>query len=525
MMKYKNTSYHCTPRQGFLPLCIASYLPIDDPVFEFDHLMEAIGLRKYLPVRSHCSAGRIGYNPVILLKLVLFGFMLGYCSLRSLEKACRTDLRFIYLSGGQAPSYHTFENFINKVLANCIEDIFNAVNAEIFKEDHVDLTYLYIDGTKMEANANKYSWVWKKTAIKSRYHLYEKITSLLNEINCELATDGAIIETSTEYVPDYLEEKLEALERFWELDEKEFVHGPGHRKTPQQRMCEKLKQYTDKLREYGEKIRICGPDRNSYSKTDPSATFMRVKKDYVGNDQLLPAYNVQFGIADEYIAVLDVSQCRSDMDCFIPLMEKFHKTYHFYPKYPVADAGYGSFNNYIYCEQHGMKKFMKFPMFKKQTSDAKYRDNPFRAENFAIDANGIMHCPFGRAFRLQYRKPIPGNHYGRQEEVYQCEDCSGCPYAEKCKRTPKNRTVQINQELTSMHKEVIANLESIQGALLRMNRSIQSEGTFGIIKNDHGYKRIVRRGTNPVKVEIYLIAIGQNLNKHYHKRMRMRRAT
>ena len=289
-------------------------------------------------------------------------------------------------------------------------------------------------------------------------------------------------------------------------------------------MCEKLKKYTDKLKEYGERIRICGPNRNSYSKTDPSASFMRVKKDYVGNDQLLPAYNVQFGIADEYIAVLDVSQCRSDMDCFIPLIEKFHKTYHFYPKYPVADAGYGSFNNYIYCEQHGMKKFMKFPMFKKQTSDAKYRDNPFRAENFTIDANGIMRCPFGRAFRLQYRKSIPGNHYGRQEEIYQCEDCSGCPYAEKCKRTPRNRTVQINQELTSMHKVVIANLESIQGALLRMNRSIQSEGTFGIIKNDHGYKRIVRRGTNPVKVEIYLMAIGQNLNKHYHKRMRMRRA-
>lgn len=93
------------------------------------------------------------------------------------------------------------------------------------------------------------------------------------------------------------------------------------------------------------------PDRNSYSKTDHSATFMRIKTVYIGNDQLLPAYNVQFGIADEYIAVADVSQYRSDMDCFVPLMEEFNKTYGFYPKYPVADAGYGSYNNYIYCEQ------------------------------------------------------------------------------------------------------------------------------------------------------------------------------
>lgn len=82
---------------------------------------------------------------------------------------------------------------------------------------------------------------------------------------------------------------------------------------------------------------------------------MRIKTDYMGNDQLLPAYNVQVGIADEYIAVVDVNQYRSDMDCFIPLMNKFYTTYGFYPKYPVADAGYGSYNNYIFCGQHGME--------------------------------------------------------------------------------------------------------------------------------------------------------------------------
>ena len=82
-----------------------------------------------------------------------------------------------------------------------------------------------------------------------------------------------------------------------------------------------------KLEEYVEKIKICGEDRNSYSKTDHSATFMRIKTDYMGNDQLLPAYNVQVGVADEYIAVVDVNQYRSDMDCFIPLMNKFYTTY------------------------------------------------------------------------------------------------------------------------------------------------------------------------------------------------------
>ncbi len=141
---------------------------------------------------------------------------------------------------------------------------------------------------------------------------------------------------------------------------------------------------------------ICGPDRNSYSKTDHSATFMRIKTDYMGNDQLLPAYNVQVGVADEYIAVLDVNQYRSDMDCFIPLMEEFKRTYGFYPEYPTADAGYGSYNNYLYCEQHGMKKYMKFPMFKKETTDNKYHENLFRAVNFKRNEQGDLICPNGK---------------------------------------------------------------------------------------------------------------------------------
>ena len=271
------------------------------------------------------------------------------------------------------------------------------------------------------------------------------------------------------------------------------------------------------MEEYVEKIKICGEERNSYSKTDHSATFMRIKKDYMGNDQLLPAYNVQVGAADEYIAVVDVNQYRSDMDCFIPLMNKFYTTYGFYPKYPVADAGYGSYNNYIFCEQHGMKKYMKFPMFKKETTDKKYHEDPFRAVNFPIGKDGIMRCPNGKRFYLQYQKNVKGNKYGRQEEVYQCEDCSSCPYAEQCKKTDKNRTVRINRELTAMHQEVIENLESIQGALLRMNRSIQAEGTFGIMKNDRWYKRIVRRGIKSVLLEVFLVSIGHNLYKYHNK--------
>ena len=487
--------------------------------------MGGIDLNKYLQDIPEYTTGRLRYNPVNMLKTVLFGFMTnGYCSLRELEDNCRVNLRFMYLMDHQTPSYRTFGYFINEILQDKIEDIFNDINHVIFQKEHVDLQHLYIDGSKFEANANKYTWVWKKATEKFRYKLYKKITAEIESINEEIKWSNVQISTNIEYVPAYLKEIIEQLTTLWMLDESTFVYGSGKRKTPQQKHFEHLNAYCQKLEEYTEKIEVCGPERNSYSKTDRSATFMRIKTDYMGNDQLLPAYNVQIGVADEYIAVVDVNHYRSDMDCFIPLMEHFKKTYGFYPKYPVADAGYGSYNNYIFCEQNGIEKYMKFPMFKKETKDQKYHEDPFRAVNFRIDENGIMRCPNDRSFHLLYRQTVKGNQYGRKEELYQCEDCSGCLYAERCKKTDKNRTVRINRELTAMHQEVIENLESIHGALLRMNRSIQAEGTFGIMKNNRWYKRIVRRGIHSVRLEVLLVAIGHNLYKYHNKKMRIKEA-
>ena len=516
------TQHYSNAKQGFLPVFLSDCLDLLDPVFTFDRFMEGIELQKYLKKIPKHKMGRLRYNPVNMLKTVLFGFMdSGYCSLRDLEDKCKVNLRFMYLMDRETPSYRTFGYFINEILSDSVEEIFADINRAIFEEEHVDLQHIYIDGSKFEANANKYSWVWKKATEKSRYRLYKKITELIEIINEELAWSGREISTNTEYVPAYLDEIAEQYAMLWQLDEKTFVRGKGKHKSNQQRHYEWLRQYADKLREYVEKIDICGPDRNSYSKTDHSATFMRIKTDYMGNDQLLPAYNVQIAVADEYIAMVDVNHYRSDMDCFIPLMERFNKTYGLYPKYPVADAGYGSFNNYLYCEQKGMEKYMKFAMFKKETEDKNYRENPFRAENFPIDKEGLMRCPNGKAFILQYRQHVKGNAYGRQEEVYRCEDCSGCPYVEKCKKTEGNRTVRINRELTAMHREVIQNLECIHGALLRMNRSIQAEGTFGIIKHDRWYKRIVRKGIDSVRLEVLLVSIGHNLYKYHNKKNRI----
>ncbi len=516
-----STETYSKIKQARLPLFLSDFLDVRDPVLTFDQFMEGLDLEKYLTNIQPHQRGRIRYNPVDMLKTVLFGFMMnGYISLRELEDNCKVNIRFMYLMDHQTPTYRTFGYFINEVLGDSIEDIFYDINQTLIDHENIDLQHLYIDGTKFEANANKYTWVWRKSTEKSRYRLFAKISTLIEEINKTLAFTGVKMQVNTEYVPDELREMADAYAAYCKLDTNTFVYGRGHRKTVFQRQYEQLCAYASKLDEYVEKLHICGTERNSYSKTDPDATFMRVKSDYMGNDQLLPAYNVQIGVADEFIAVLDVNHYRSDMDCFAPLMETFHRHYGMYPKYPVADAGYGSYNNYLFCEQHGMEKYMKFPMYKKETTDKKYRKNPYRVENFKRDEDGNLICPNGKRMLFAYRSNVRGNKYGRQNEFYRCEDCSGCPYASECKRTDKNRTVRLNEELSSFHKEVLDNLESIQGALLRMNRSIQAEGTFGIMKQDRWYKRIIRKGIDSVKLELYLVAIGHNLYKYHNKQKR-----
>ncbi len=505
-------------------MLIAESLDIRDPVLAFDRIMEEIRIEKYLKPEGYRPVGRPGYSRVNMLKTVLFGFMdMGYAALRALEDRCKVDLRYIYLMDGEQPSYRTFGYFINNELRDSIEDIFKAVMEYIREWEGVDMEHVYIDGSKFEANANKYTFVWKKGTEKSRYRLFEKITGELDEMNGELACFGLHIETNTEYSPEQLDEVTARYAEAVGVDPNALARGRGHHKRPEQRHYERLLYYAGKLREYVEKLKICGSERGSYSKTDRGATFMRVKRDYMGNDQLLPAYNVQIAVADEYIVAVKALQYRSDMDCFIPLMEEFHKLYGFYPKYPVADAGYGSFNNYLYCQEHGMEKYMKFPMYEKETKDKKYREDPFRAVNFRTDADGDLVCPNNRKFRFAYRKSVKGNRYGRQEEVYECEDCSGCPYAQQCKRTEKNRTIRMNEELSAIHEEVLGNLNSIHGALLRMNRSIQAEGTFGIMKQDRCYRRTVRKGLKNVQSELFLASIGHNLYKFYNKQQKLQR--
>ena len=518
MKNHINELYYTT-YQLKLPVEIEKIIEISDPVYTFCEVLNHVDLRKHLAVKES-RTGRKRYDSEILLKVILFAFMEnGYVSTREIEKLCKTDTRFMWLlQDNSPPSHMTIDNFMNDCLATSIADIFSEINKYIFKKQCVDTNHVYIDGTKIAANANKYSWVWKKSCVKNRQKTFGKVTALLEEMNETIVGFGVRLGIRNEYAIEYLEELMQNYANLTGLHPEAVVHGRGHRKTTEQRLYDKLSEYTAKLKNYAKHIRICGDDRNSYSKTDHDATFMRMKKDYMGNDRLLPGYNIQLGICDEYIAVFDVKQYASDMDCFQPLVEKFHQIYGKYPEYPVTDAGYGSFNNYLYCEEHGMKKYMKFTMFDKESKEEKYRDNPYRAVNFRINETGNPVCPNGKEFHYLSTRPVRGNKYGRTEELYQCEDCSDCSHKHKCSKSAGNRTIRLNQELTAFHEEVLNNLNCVHGVLLRMNRSIQAEGAYGSIKWNRAYTRARRRGLNGLILEISMISCGFNLHKYHLKK-------
>ena len=163
MTKNNYTINHYTPKQGRFPVFIADNLDICDPVLAFDRIMEEIEIWRYLKPDGYKEPGRPGYNKVNMLKTILFSFRdTGYASLREIEDRCKVNLRYMYLMDYETPSYRSFGNFINEELNNSIEEIFKAVNEYIFQKESVDLQHIYIDGSKFEANANKYTFVWKK---------------------------------------------------------------------------------------------------------------------------------------------------------------------------------------------------------------------------------------------------------------------------------------------------------------------------------------------------------------------------
>lgn len=484
------------PKQLKLPLSFDIKIPFDSEVRTFDEVFRRIDLKKYVVAEQ--KVGRIGYNPVNMLKLILFCQMENITSLRDMAKAAQHDIRIMWLTDELKPSHQTISEFMKYRLKDHIENIFYDLSQYIIDSEKIDTEKLFIDGTKIEANANKYKFVWKGSIEKFRDKLYKKITKQIEKLNHHYLEMGIYFPLDETYDLDYLKRILDFLTKEIEKSEVSFVYGKGTRKTALQRDYEKMLEYDTKLKEYHESIAIIGPDRNSCARTDHDATFMHMKEDYMRNGQLKAGYNVQIGVSDEYILHLDIFQDRNDYQTFVPFLKGYHNRYAYYPKYPVADAGYGGLNNYRYLKDNKMALYQKYSMYSKDTTDKKRMNDPYFIFNLVKDGKDYI-AKNGERLIFKYTNK-------RGNDVYEL---------------PDGKTKEMNDENLAYQKEVIENLQSELGVELRIQRSIQVEGAFGIIKEQMKFRRFKRRGIQNVKFEFMLIAIGYNLKKFHNKKYRI----
>jgi len=466
--------------------------------------LEASYIRK--PSESEATAKQ-------MFQLVTLGFMEGYYSTRKLESACKNDIRFMYiLRGRKAPDHNRFWSFVKHGLQGEVaEHLFYQVASYLEEAGEIDYTNVFIDGTKIEANANKYSFVWKRSTNKYEARLDIKTEKLLAEIAREYPEIKST--TTAEECLTYLKSKAESKNIA-------FVYGRGKRKTGLQRHIETIESYLIRKSKY-QGYNQTFNNRNSFSKTDTDATFMRMKDDHMMNGQLKPAYNLQLAVEGEYIVGLDISSERSDMATLVPLLERMEKGSGKKHENVTVDAGYESEENYKALKSRNQTAYIK-PANYEKSKKRKYKTNAYLRENMPYDSvTDTYTCPQGNLFSYIYTTTRKSsNGFESTITVYECHGCMDCPQKKLCTRAKGNRRIQVSKDFIALRNESLARITSDNGKLLRLNRSIQSEGTFGVLKQDYGFKRFFRRGANNVFTEATIFAIAYNINKLHGKMKR-----
>lgn len=493
-----------TPRQGFF---LYSFEFDEEELEKLTYFLELLeksnvfeAIEKSLT--KHNYQGRHRTDAYNMLATVIYAFMMENGELRDIERSCKISLDYMYLMNGEKVSYVTFANFINKIIIPNIDEIYKRIINTIVVEANINIDDIYIDGSKFEANANKYKFVWKPD--KKLKKLKTKISEILQKYSITL--------TEITY-----ESMLEAINNLKTIGSKQKIdldnikRGKGNKLNEIEKDYISIKEYLDKFLIYQEQINICGDNRNSYYKTDHDATAMCLKQDYYSGlgSNMHAAYNVQLIIAQGFIIGVYVSQDRNDYQTLNPCIEKYKEYFGKYPLNVCADSGYGSYDNYKYIESKGINNYIKYSLW----SGEREGKTPqlFKVED---DKVNCLNNKIGEKVTVTNRHPK-----SQYASFYKFKGCKKCEYKSICKKRMKNksqsyRIAEINIEYLRYIQEARKNLLSVKGIEFRINRSIQTEGNFGNLKQNESYSRFRRRGMEKSSAEIMLKAIGVDIKKY-----------
>src|SRR6185503_793570 len=457
-------------------------------------------------IKKYKGGGASSFHPRMLLKVLVYAYINNTYSSRKIEAALKENIHYMWLSGMSTPDHNTINRFRSERLKEVLRQVFTQVVLLLSEEGLLNIKELYTDGTKIEANANRYTFVWGKAIKTSK----ERIVKQLEELWAY--TQQVAKAELEEAVPD-----LSAIDAKTVNETIEKINTALRDKQIDKKVAQKLnyakKEWPAKLDKYEQQQEILR-DRGSYSKTDPDATFMRMKEDHMLNGQLKPGYNVQISTSKQFITHYSIHQKPNDTTTLIPHLEGFKEQYGRLPENITADAGYGSQENYTFLEDNQVEAFVKYNYFHKEQRPEK-TDEPGKVDSlFYNKEQDCFYCPMGQQMKKtgSYKKKTDTG-FEQEYSRYQAKNCENCPLRSVCHKSKDNRIIDVNHDLFRLKKKAKELLLSEEGVKHRKQRPADVEPVFGNIKQNKNFKRFLLRGIDKVEIEFGLIALAHNLTK------------
>ena len=486
-----------------LPPSLDELVPENHMVRVVDAVIDRLDISDILS--TYRGGGNSAFNPKMMLKVLVFAYLSNVYSSRRIEELLKRDIYFMWLAGMKRPDFRTINYYRGKRLKEGFDTVFTQVVRLLHEEGFVSLKVQYIDGTKIESVANKYTFVWRGSVEKYDARLKAKTEALLRQIEQNHA-----IENQENPVPEELtaEEVTKRVERIKEKVDADNL-GKEERKSLKQIETDSV----PRMNRYREQLETMG-SRNSYSKTDPDATFMRMKEDAMLNGQLKPGYNVQISTENQFITNFGIYQRPTDTLTMISYLESFKARYGMQSEEIVADSGYGSEENYEYMFSNGMTPYVKYNMFHVEQRRG-YRNNPFRVSNLFYNPDDDFYvCPMGQKLKfIRQEKRYTASGYQQTVSVYRASRCEGCPLRGQCHKSKRDRQIEVNHILDDYKARARELLTSEQGLKHRSNRPIEPEAVFGQIKECGRFRRLRLKGLTGAKIDFGLKALAHNLRK------------
>lgn len=491
---------------SLLPPSYDDLVPKNHPVRIVNTIVDQIDIS--VLEKSYKGGGTSSYHPRMLLKVIIYAYLRNTYSSRKIEQALAENIHFMWLSGQSKPDHNTINDFRGKRLKGKFKDIFTQVVLLLADQGVLSLRELFVDGTKIEANANRYTFVWGKSTKTSKARIKKQLKELWSYVEKVYAAEQMLPnEPDFDAIdPEKVAETIDTINK--------ALEGKAIDKKVKQKLNYAQKNWPQNLKKYQQQEAIL-KDRNSYSKTDPDATFMRMKDDHMQNGQLKPGYNLQASTNNQFITNYTLAQTTADTITFKDHLQDHIDSYGQKPETLTADAGYGSEENYKDLEEKEITAYVKYNYFHKEQRDKKHKKNPFHPDNlFYNKETDTYYCPMGQAMKkVKSYKTKTKSGFIQEIHRYQAYNCQGCPLRGSCHKSKGNRMIERNHNLIRLKEKARNLLLSEDGIAHRKRRCWDVEAVFGDIKQNMGFKRFMLRGMEKVTTEIGLIAMAHNLKK------------